>query len=58
MWGMLTAGAPPVRALFDLIGPPVQDRLRSRPEELIQDPFGGEPITTPTVALLASGTAP
>lgn len=58
MWEMLTAGAPPVQALFDRIGPSGQLRLREELHEIIHQRFGRGPIQLTNVATLGSGSAP
>ena len=57
MWSMLTAGAPPIQVLFDRIGPSGKERLRDQLQEIVEDRFGGGPITTTNVATLGSGSA-
>lgn len=57
MWAMLTAGAPPVQVLFEKIGPSGQQRLRDALVGIVEDRFGGGPISLTNVATVGSGTA-
>ena len=57
MWSVLTVGAPPVQMLFDRVGPSGQDRLRDRLHEIVEERFGGGPITMTNVATVGSGSA-
>jgi SAM-dependent methyltransferase len=57
MWGMLTAGAPPVKVLFDRIGTSGRERLRNALQQIVRERFGDGPITTTNVATVASGIA-
>lgn len=57
MWTMLTAGAPPVQALLDRIGPSGKDRVRDQLGEIVEERFGGGPIEVTNVATLGSGCA-
>ncbi len=57
MWGMFTAGAPPVQVLFDRIGPDGVTRLRDTLAEIVEQRFGGGPIRLTNVATIGSGVA-
>lgn len=57
MWSMLTAGAPPVQVLIDRVGPSGKDLLRGKLHEIVEERFGGGPITLTNVATFGSGIA-
>lgn len=57
IWGMLTSGAPPVKALLDRIGPSGEERLHDKLREITEARFGGGPIKLTNVATLGSGSA-
>ena len=57
MWAMFTAGAPPVKVLFDRIGPDGVTRLRDTLAEIVEQRFGGGPIRLTNVATIGSGVA-
>ena len=55
MWGMLTSGAPPVKVLFDKIGPDGQRALEDQLRKSIEERFGSGPITTRNTATVGVG---
>jgi SAM-dependent methyltransferase len=55
-WSMMTAGAPPVQALFDQVGPAGKERIRDHLREIVDQRFGRGPISVRNVATLGSGT--
>lgn len=57
MWSMLTAGAPPIQALFDRVGPSGKERVRDKLHAITNERFGGGKITLTNVATLGSGSA-
>ncbi len=57
MWTMLTAGAPPVKVLFDRIGPSGKERLRDQLRGIVEDRYGGGPLRVKNVATLGLGFA-
>jgi SAM-dependent methyltransferase len=57
MWSMLTAGAPPIQVLFDLVGPSGKDRIQEHLREIVAERFGSGAISLTNVATVGSGTA-
>jgi len=55
IWAMMTAGAPPVQALFDMAGPDGEQRVRDSLSEIVAKRFGGEPIRVTNAATVGSG---
>ena len=55
MWSMLTVGAPPVKVLFDKVGPEGQSRIQEALAEIIQNRFGNGRITISNTATFGSG---
>jgi len=55
-WSMMTAGAPPVQALFDQVGTAGTERIRDHLREIVDHRFGSGPIRVTNVATLGSGT--
>ena len=56
-WGMLTAGAPPIQALFDKVGADGKERIHEELRKVVARRFGSGPIRVRNVATLGSGTA-
>jgi len=56
-WSMLSAGAPPVQALFDRVGPEGQKRVRDAFLAIVDERFGSGPFTLTNVATLGHGVA-
>ena len=57
LWRMMTAGAPPVQALLDRVGPAGKDRLRESLHALVKERFPGGTIRVTNVATLGVGVA-
>lgn len=57
MWAMLTAGAPPLKVLFDRIGAAGERQLLDTLGEIVEERFGSGPITTTNVATVAVGSS-
>ena len=55
MWGMLTAGAPPVQVFFDRIGSTVRDRLRDVLAGIAEQRFGSGSIRLTNAATVGRG---
>lgn len=55
-WSMLTAGAPPIQALFDQIGAGGKERIRDELREVVDRRFDSGLIRVTNVATLGSGT--
>ena len=53
----MTAGAPPIQALFDRVGADGQERIREELRGIVAQWFGSGPIRLTNVATLGSGTA-
>jgi ubiquinone/menaquinone biosynthesis C-methylase UbiE len=56
-WSMLTAGAPPVQALFDAVGPEGRARVGEAFAHIVADRYGEGPFTLTNVATLGHGVA-
>lgn len=55
LWSMFTAGAPPVQALFDRVGPGGKDKIHDALAGIVEKRFGSGPIRMTNVATLGSG---
>jgi len=57
VWAMLTAGAPPIQALFSRTGPGGKERVREALAQIIDDRFGSGPIRFTNTATIGYGVA-
>jgi len=57
LWAMLTSGAPPVKALFDRLGPGGEERVQETLRGVVSERFGSGPIRLTNVATLGTGLA-
>jgi hypothetical protein len=55
LWDGLSAGAPPVQALFDRVGAEGQNRIRKALEHIVLERYGDGSFTLTNVATLGSG---
>lgn len=56
IWAMMTAGAPPVKMLFDQVGEWGISKVKEALREIIASQFGDGPISLKNAATLGSGT--
>ncbi len=57
-WRMMTAGAPPMKLMFERIGEAGQGRLRDTLAGLVEERFGAGPIRLNNTATLGVGVVP
>ena len=55
MWAMMTAGAPPVKMLFDQVGEAGKSKVKDALQEIIASKFGDGPIRLTNSATLGTG---
>ena len=55
MWAMITSGAPPVKMLFDKIGPEAQGQVQQALKEIVNERFSHGPITLSNTATVGYG---
>jgi len=56
VWSMITAGAPPVKLLFDKVGEGGKARVHDALQEVVAERFGTGPVTLTNTAMIAAGT--
>jgi len=56
-WGMMTTGAPPVRMLFDRVGPAGKKKVREALDQIVEERYAGGPFALTNVATLGFGGA-
>jgi len=57
VWAMLTAGAPPIKRIFDNVGADGKDRIHDALAGIIEKRFGSGPVSMSNAATIGSGYA-
>ena len=57
VWAMLTAGAPPIKRIFDNVGADGKIRIHDALADIIERRYGSGPVSMSNAATMGSGYA-